>query len=43
MIKTSIYLQDLRRRIYAEAKAELSWRFLGESPTASWFRLEEVE
>ena len=27
MIKTSIYLQDLRRRIYAKAKAEPSWRF----------------
>jgi hypothetical protein len=27
MIKTSIYLQDLRRRIYAKVKAELSWRF----------------
>ena len=27
MIKTSIDLQDLRRRIYAKAKAELSWRF----------------
>jgi hypothetical protein len=27
MIKAPIDLQDLRRRIYAEAKAELSWRF----------------
>ncbi len=29
MIKTSIKLQDLRRRIYARAKAEESWRFWG--------------
>jgi len=29
MIKTSISLQDLRRRIYAKAKAEPSWRFWG--------------
>ena len=29
MIKTSIDLQDLRRRIYAKAKAESSWRFWG--------------
>src|SRR4030042_231609 len=29
MIKTSIKLQDLRRRIYAKAKAEESWRFWG--------------
>ena len=27
MIKTSIDLQDLRRRIYAKVKAELRWRF----------------
>jgi hypothetical protein len=27
MIKTPINLQDLRRRIYAKAKAESSWRF----------------
>ena len=42
MIKAPIDLQDLRRRIYAKAKAEPSWRFWG-SPAASWFRLEEVE
>ena len=29
MIKTSISLQDLRRRLYVKAKAELSWRFWG--------------
>lgn len=29
MTKTSISLQDLRRRIYVKAKAEKSWRFWG--------------
>jgi RNA-directed DNA polymerase len=29
MIKTSIDLQDLRRRIYIKAKADKSWRFWG--------------
>ena len=29
MIKTSISLQDLRRRMYVKAKAEKSWRFWG--------------
>jgi RNA-directed DNA polymerase len=29
MIKTPVKLQDLRRRIYAKAKAEPSWRFWG--------------
>jgi RNA-directed DNA polymerase len=27
MIKTSINLQDLRRRIYLKAKTDKSWRF----------------
>jgi len=29
MIKASINLQDLRRRLYVKAKAETSWRFWG--------------
>ena len=29
MTKTSIDLQDLRRRLYVKAKAESSWRFWG--------------
>jgi RNA-directed DNA polymerase len=29
MIKASIELQDLRRRLYVKAKAEMSWRFWG--------------
>ena len=29
MTKTPMNLQDLRRRIYAKAKAEPSWRFWG--------------
>ena len=29
MTKAAISLQDLRRRIYAKAKAEESWRFWG--------------
>ena len=29
MTKPSIRLQDLRRRIYAKAKADTSWRFWG--------------
>ena len=29
MIKASIDLQELRRRIYAKAKADTSWRFWG--------------
>jgi len=29
MTKTSISLQELRRRIYIKAKAEKSWRFWG--------------
>ena len=29
MIKASIDLQDLRRRLYVKAKAETTWRFWG--------------
>lgn len=29
MIKTSINLQDLRRKIYIKAKTEKTWRFWG--------------
>jgi RNA-directed DNA polymerase len=29
MTKTPVGLQDLRRKIYAKAKAEPSWRFWG--------------
>ena len=29
MIKASIDVQDLRRRLYVKAKAETSWRFWG--------------
>ena len=29
MTKTSVNLQDLRRRIYVKAKAETTWRFWG--------------
>jgi RNA-directed DNA polymerase len=29
MIKTSVNLQDLRRRIYVKAKTETTWRFWG--------------
>jgi RNA-directed DNA polymerase len=29
MIKASIDLQDLRRRLYLKAKADTSWRFWG--------------
>ena len=41
MIKTPMSLQDLRRRIYAKAKAEPSWRFWAcTSMSASWTRRE---
>ncbi len=54
MIKASINLQDLRRRIYAKAKVEPSWRFWGlggeedaqtpdARPATQGLRLEKVE
>jgi hypothetical protein len=36
MIKASIELQDLRRRIYVKAKAEPSWRFERRRSDAIW-------
>jgi hypothetical protein len=42
MIKPSINLQELRRRIYRKAKAEKTWRFWEtERPPGLW--LEEME
>ena len=43
MIKASIDLQDLRRRIYVKAKAETSWKFWGLSPEPKGLRLDAVE
>ena len=43
MIKASIDLQDLRRRIYVKAKAETSWKFRGLSPEPTGLRLGAVE
>ena len=45
MIKASIDLQDLRRRIYVKAKAETSWKFWGfrRSPEPTGLRLGAVE
>ena len=43
MIKASIDLQDLRRRIYVKAKAETSWRLWGLSPETAGLRLDAVE
>ena len=45
MTKTSISLQDLRRRLYVKAKAETSWRFWGlyEGSETSGLRLDAVE
>ena len=40
MIKASIDLQDLRRRLYIKAKAETSWRFVLET---RGLRLDAVE
>jgi hypothetical protein len=38
MIKASIGLQDLRRKIYLKAKSDKTWRF-----KTPWLRLEQVE
>jgi RNA-directed DNA polymerase len=43
MIKASIDLQDLRRRIYVKAKAETAWRFWGLNPETAGLRLDAVE
>ena len=43
MTKTPMKLQDLRRRIYAKAKAEPHWRFWGLSPESPGLRLGAVE
>jgi len=43
MIKASIDLQDLRRRIYVKAKAETSWGFWGLNPETAGLRLDAVE
>jgi hypothetical protein len=42
MIKASISLPELRRRIYAKAKAEPSWRF-SDCPENVGASAEEVE
>ena len=43
MIKASIDLQDLRRRIYVKEKAETRWRFWGLNPETPGLRLDAVE
>ena len=43
MIKASIDLQDLRRRIYVKAKAETLWQFWGLNPETAGLRLDAVE
>ena len=43
MVKASIDLQDLRRRIYVKAKAETSWKFWGLRPELTGLRLSAVE
>ena len=43
MTTTPISLQDLRRKIYAKAKAEQHWRFWGLSPESPRLRLGAVE
>jgi len=39
MIKASISLQDLRRKIYLKAKSDKTWR----CQKTPWLRLEQVE
>jgi hypothetical protein len=43
MIKPSVDLQELRRRIYRKAKAEKQWRFCNETERPPGLWLEEVE
>ena len=43
MTTTPVSLQDLRRKIYAKAKAEPHWRFWGLSPESPELRLGAVE
>ena len=43
MIKAPIGLQELRRKLYAKAKAKPHWRFWGLSPETPGFRLGAVE
>ena len=43
MTKTPIGLQELRRKLYAKAKAEPRWRFWGLSLETSGLRLGAVE
>jgi len=43
MIKSSVNLQELRRRIYREAKAEKTRRFCDEAERPPGLWLEEME
>jgi hypothetical protein len=43
MIKPTVNLQELRRRIYRKAKAEKTWRFCHEAKRPPGLWLEEME